>query len=153
MPLSNQLASILSQRGMSFERLPAVAITPNASGRLGTHAHGVLIAIDGRLTLAVVPVDRELDLEKVTRGFRAHDVELSDEDELHDVCSECMGKSKRLFAHLCGLPVVLEAELCAEPRITFNSRLPGGGVRANLIDVLKLLQPRVMDISTVDKAA
>jgi Ala-tRNA(Pro) deacylase len=153
MPVSNQLASILSQHGMTFERLSApaggaAATALSAAAPTGTSARSVLIVIDGSLALAMVPVGHEVDLKKVTRGFRARKVELSDEDELYDVCSECMGKAKRLFAHLCGLSVVLDAGLCGESQIMIVSRLPSGGVRAQLIDVLKVLQPRVMDIST-----
>jgi prolyl-tRNA editing enzyme YbaK/EbsC (Cys-tRNA(Pro) deacylase) len=116
--------------------------------------YGALIAIDGRLTLALLPQGRVIDLDKVAKGFGAREVELTDEDELQDVCSDSDGhEAHSPFGNFCGLPVVLEAELCAASHLTFKCDTDGDAIRVRLVDILTLLQPRVMGISIVTRVA
>ena len=153
MPLiGSRVGSFLDARGAEYEVIPhrpdfSAQRTAEDTGTPGHQfAKSVLLAIDGRLTLAVLPADSMVDTGKVAQAYRARDVELADEDDLETVWPDCEVGAEPPFGNLYGLPVIMDAELCEGQRITFNAGAHDAAIRMNMIDFLKLLRPRVMDL-------
>ena len=110
-------------------------------------AKAVLVEVDGRVMMAVVPADRAVDMVKLGIHFQAREVELADEEVLADLCSDSEVGAEPPFGSFYGIPVMLDAELCGTRTITFNAGTHTEAVRMLTVDYLKLVSPRVMDIA------
>ncbi|MCE9590873.1 MAG: deacylase [Planctomycetes bacterium] len=151
--IGNRLGPFLDQRGVAYEVIdhaPDYSAQQTAADT-GTPGHSfaksVLLVIDGRLTLAVVPADRIVDMAKVANTFGAGEVTLAEEEALEELCPDCEIGAEPPFGHLYGVPMVVDAELCRDRRITFNAGNHEQAVRMDTIDFLKLAHPRVMDLA------
>src|SRR5262245_11154398 len=145
MPLGNRLQLLLGSRGVGYELLPPPADVGSQPTDDSGHqyAKSVLIAIDGRMTLAVLPVDRTVDMHKVTLSVGAHEAEAADENDLESVWPDGELAAEAPINNLCGLPVIMDAELCEGHQITIKGGAHEHAIRMNLIDLLKVLRPRV----------
>jgi Ala-tRNA(Pro) deacylase len=106
----------------------------------------VLIEVDGRLMLAVVPSDRPVNLSKVAQIYGAQEVRIADEEDLADVFADCELGATPPYGHFYGLPVLMQPQLCREDRLTFNAGRLGESFRMEVVDFLNLVQPRMADI-------
>lgn len=152
-PIGNRLGAFLDQEGIAYEVIDHVrdysAQQTAADTRTPGHsfAKSVLLVIDGRLTLAVVPADCSVDMAKVANTFGAAEVTLAEEETLEELCPDCEVGAEPPFGHLYGVPVLVDAELCRNRLITFNAGSHERAVRMDTIDFLKLAHPRVMDLA------
>jgi len=153
MPLiGSRLESFLNARGVDYQIIPhridySAQQTAQNTGTAGHQfAKSVLLAIDGRLTLAVLPADSLVAMSKVAQAFDAREVELAEEELLESVWPDCEIGAEPPFGQIYGVPVIMDAELCEGHQITFNAGTHDAAIRMNLIDFLKLLRPRVMDL-------
>lgn len=154
MPLiGKRLGAFLEQRGIVYEVIDHARdySAQQTAADTGTPGHSfaksVLLVIDGRLTIAVVPADRSVDMAKVANTFGAAEVTLAEEEALEEVCPDCEVGAEPPFGNLYGVSVLVDAELCRERRITFNAGSHERAIRMDTIEFLKLTHPRVMDLA------
>jgi len=110
-------------------------------------AKTVILRLDGRLVMAVLPACEMVDLDKFHDMAGAMWVELADEDDLEHIAPLCDAGSIPPIGNLFGLPVYVSVSLALDETIAFNAGNHTEEIRMYFRDFERLVQPRVMDFS------
>ena len=110
-------------------------------------AKTVILRLDGRLVMAVLPACEMVDLDKFHDMAGAMWVELVDEDDLEHIAPLCDAGSIPPIGNLFGLPVYVSVSLALDETIAFNAGNHTEEIRMYFRDFERLVQPRVMDFS------
>src|SRR5690606_21159845 len=84
-------------------------------------AKTVIVRLDGRLAMAVLPATERLDLELLRTETGAAEARLADEDEFRGRFSECELGAMPPFGNLFDMDVYVENALEDDERIAFNA--------------------------------
>lgn len=88
----------------------------------GRHfAKCVMVKIDGRLALAVLPATDQVDLDRLAKSVGAQSVELASESDFEDRFPECEVGAMPPFGNLFDMEVFVSPHLTAAERIAFNA--------------------------------
>jgi len=123
-----------------------------------THVSGkelaktVIVRIDGDLAMAVVPASRHVDLPLLKQAAAAREVTLASEQEFKDKFLDCEAGAMPPFGNLYGMAVYADESLARNKEITFNAGTHRELMRMNWVDLVKLVEPRIIPI-TKAKAA
>jgi Ala-tRNA(Pro) deacylase len=123
-----------------------------------THVSGkelaktVIVRIDGDLAMAVVPASRHVDLPLLKQAAAAREVTLASEQEFKDKFLDCEAGAMPPFGNLYGMAVYADESLTRNKEITFNAGTHRELMRMNWVDLVKLVEPRIIPI-TKAKAA
>lgn len=107
-------------------------------------AKSVMVKIDGKLTMCVLPADRVLDLEHLRLATGADAAELATEAEFKDRFPDCEGGAMPPFGNLYGLPVFVSDALAVLEHVAFNAGNHREIIRLRYADFVRLVQPRVL---------
>jgi Ala-tRNA(Pro) deacylase len=133
--IPTMIESYLRQQRVPFERLAhpravaaqRVAAAEHVSG--ARIAKPVVVSVDGRLALAVVPATRRVDLGALRRGLGAAQVTLVPERTFADRFWPCEPGAEPPL-ELFGVPIYVDAELAREPWVVMR-----GGTHEDAIQV------------------
>jgi Ala-tRNA(Pro) deacylase len=109
-------------------------------------AKTVVVNLDGRLVLAVVPANRKVDLERLRQAAGAIRAELADEREFIADFPECEPGAMPPFGNLYGMPVFVEPHLAADKEIAFNAGTHTELIRMSYQDFERLTHPKLVDM-------
>jgi Ala-tRNA(Pro) deacylase len=112
-------------------------------------AKTVILRLDGRLVMAVLPACEMVDLDKFQEMTGALWVELADEDDLEHIAPLCDAGSIPPIGNLFGLPVYVSVTLTVDEIIAFNAGNHTEEIRMYFRDFERLVQPQIMDFSRV----
>lgn len=106
-------------------------------------AKTVMVIIDGKMAMAVLPASEKVDLGLLRQAAAASKVRLAREDEFRDRFPGCELGAMPPFGNLYGMEVFASETLAADEEIAFN-----GGSHTELVkiaykDFERLVQPRV----------
>lgn len=88
----------------------------------GRHfAKCVMVKIDGKLALAVLPATDQVDLERLAKSVGAKSVELASEADFKDRFPECEVGAMPPFGNLFDMEAFVSPHLTAAERIAFNA--------------------------------
>jgi Ala-tRNA(Pro) deacylase len=88
----------------------------------GRHfAKCVMVEIDGRLALAVLPATDRVDLQRLARSVGAQSVELAKEADFEDRFPDCEPGAMPPFGNLFELEVFVSPHLAEADLISFNA--------------------------------
>ncbi|MDR9439920.1 MAG: YbaK/EbsC family protein [Halomonas sp.] len=88
----------------------------------GRHfAKSVMINVDGRLALAVLPATDRIDLSRLARSLGAESVRLAEEGEFSDRFPDCEPGAMPPFGNLFDLEVFVSPHLAQADIIAFNA--------------------------------
>lgn len=109
-------------------------------------AKTVVVDLDGRLALAVLPATRQLNLERLRQVSGARSATLAHERDFIADFPECEPGAMPPFGNLFGMPVFVEPHLAEDEQIAFNA-----GSHTELIcmaykDFERLTHPRLVDM-------
>jgi Ala-tRNA(Pro) deacylase len=130
----------------------SVAYTAQGIAAL-THISGkelaktVIVRIDGDLAMAVVPASRHVDLSLLKRALGAQTVELASEQEFKDKFPDCEAGAMPPFGNLYGMAVYADESLNSLKEITFNAGTHRDLLRMDWIDLARLVEPRIVQIT------
>ena len=110
-------------------------------------AKTVMVKLDGRMSMVVLPASTQIDLEQLRRATGAHDVALATEDEFRGLFPECELGAMPPFGNLFAMPVVVAEELSEDDEIAFNAGSHTELVRMDWTDYRRLVAPRVVDLT------
>ena len=116
-------------------------------------AKTVMIKLDGRLAMAVVPADAWVSFDGVRELTGARDVTLASEDEFKDRFPECEVGAMPPFGNLYGMDVLVADSLADDEQIAFNGGSHRELVQMDWRDFERLVQPRVAPITGLNRAA
>lgn len=146
---SQRLHDYLHSHQVAYDTLAhPYAITAHAaavSADIDDHemAKTVMVKLDGRLAMAVVPADEWLRLTRLREASGAQYVALASEAEFKERFPECEVGAMPPFGNLYGLEVYAADSLATEERITFNAGTHRELMRMAWSDFEHLVHPRV----------
>jgi Ala-tRNA(Pro) deacylase len=119
-----------------------VAASAHIPGR--AMAKTVIVKLDGRLTMAVLPSSEMVDLELLADAAFAQRAELADEDEFRDRFPDCELGAMPPFGNLYGMDVYVADSLAEDEEIAFNAGSHTEVIRMAYPDYARLVKPRIL---------
>lgn len=110
-------------------------------------AKTVVVKVDGRLAMAVVPANEWLSLEQLRQACGAKSVSLANESEFRDRFPECEVGAMPPFGNLYGMDVYAANTLSRDHRIAFNAGSHEELVQIGWNDYERLVHPRIMSMT------
>lgn len=149
MSVAMRLSEYLDEQGVWFERLPhdpaftaqATAQAEHVPGRM--EAKVVMVKLDGKDAMAVLPATHRVDLGELCVSAGAQEARLMTEWELSRLFPDCEPGAMPPFGHLYGLPVYMDWGLVDNTEIVFNGGTHEEGIRMRLRDYERLARPFV----------
>jgi Ala-tRNA(Pro) deacylase len=120
---------------------------------LDTHAFAktVLVVLDGKLAMAVVPASHRLDLDLLKQAAHANDARLADESEFGSRFADCEVGAMPPFGNLYGLDVLVDKSLAEHEFIAFNAGSHSEVIRLAYPDFDRLARPGVVALVKHDE--
>jgi Ala-tRNA(Pro) deacylase len=122
-----------------------VAASAHVPGR--EMAKSVMVKIDGRMAMAVLPASMRVSLDRLRDVTGAHGVELADEREFRDLFPGCEVGAMPAFGNLYGLDVYVAEPLTKDEQIAFNAGTHTELIRLAYRDFERLAKPKVVELS------
>lgn len=114
----NGVKYVIQQHSLAYTA-QEVAEAAHVPGR--HFAKCVVVEIDGRLALAVLPATDRVDLQRLARSVGAQSVELAREADFEDRFPECEPGAMPPFGNLFELEVFVSPHLAQADLISFNA--------------------------------
>jgi len=111
-------------------------------------AKTVIVKMDGRLVMAVLPASFHVDLGLLKKETKAEVVELASEGEFKDRFPECETGAMPPFGNLYGIEVFADESLARDKEIVFNAGSHRELIRLLWADFEKLVQPKMSRFAT-----
>jgi Ala-tRNA(Pro) deacylase len=103
----------------------------------------VMVMLDGKTCMAVMPATRKLDLERLRQSADASEARLANEDEFRQLFPECETGAMPPFGNLYGMDVYVSAQLAEDREIAFNAGSHTEVIKLDYADYERLVQPKV----------
>ena len=116
-------------------------------------AKTVVVKIDGKMAMAVLPASAHVDLTRMRAAVRANVVELATEAEFKDRFPDCETGAMPPFGNLYELPVFVDDSLTRDKEIVFNACSHRELIRMAYADFEKLVKPKVLSFVRSKAAA
>ena len=149
MPLK-QLAEFLDTQHIRYTTVShSQAYTAQGIASL-THTPGeemaktVIVKLDDRLAMAVLPAACHIDLALLRLATGAKTVSLVKEDEFAERFSGCETGAMPPFGNLFGMPVFVEESLTKDKEISFNAGSHRELMRLAYADFERLVKPTIL---------
>lgn len=114
-------------------------------------AKTVIVKIDGKMAMVVLPASYSVDLEHLKQAIGASKVALATESEFKDKFPGCYVGAMPPFGNLYGMEVFVEEDLAQDERIAFNAGSHTELIRLKYADFVKLVQPKVLKLAVKSK--
>jgi len=110
-------------------------------------AKTVIIKIDGKMAMAVLPASHGVDFDRLKEGTGASKVELAGEQEFKDLFPDCEIGAMPPFGNLYGMDVFVAESLSQEVEIASCAGSHSELIRFSYKDFERLVKPKVMKFS------
>jgi len=110
-------------------------------------AKTVVVKLDGRLAITVLPASQKLNLNLLKLATGADKAELAQEGEFKDKFPECELGAMPPFGNLYGLDVFVADTLAADEEIAFNAGSHTELIRMSYKDFEHLVEPKIARLS------
>ena len=107
-------------------------------------AKTVIVKLDGRLAMAVLPAKYLVDVGALRHGARVNEAVLAPEDEFQSRFPECETGAMPPFGNLYGMRVFADASLELDKEIAFNAGTHRELVRMAWEDFKMLVKPEII---------
>ena len=111
-------------------------------------AKTVMVKIDGKMSMAVLPASYKVDFKLLKKATGASDVVLASEPEFKDMFPECELGAMPPFGNLYGMDVFVAESLAEDEEIAFNAGSHTELVRLAYRDCERLVKPAVLRFSS-----
>ena len=112
-------------------------------------AKTVLVKVDGRLVMAVVPASSKVDLFALQDAISAHSCTLAQEDDFSGAFPDCELGAFPPFGNLYGMEVYVARKLASHHDIAFASGTHDQMIRLHYVDFEWLVEPKVESFARV----
>ena len=110
-------------------------------------AKTVIVRLDGKLVMAVLPAKFHVDLDLFRKAANAKTVAIANEDEFKDRFPQCETGAMPPFGNLFGFDVFADDSLENDKEIAFNAGTHRELVRMAWDDFKKLAKPKVVRLA------
>ncbi len=121
-----------------------VAASAHVSGK--ELAKTVILKLDGKLAMCVMPAYQRVDFEKCKEQMNAREVQLADEEEFKYAFPGCEIGAMPPFGNLYDMPVFVCKSLTENEVIAFNAGSHRELIKLPYRDFEKLVKPKVVQI-------
>ena len=122
-----------------------IAASAHISGK--ELAKTVMVRIDGKMAMAVLPASYKINLDRWKELTGASTLELADEQEFKDLFPGCEIGAMPPFGNLYGMDVMVSNSLAEDEEIAFNAGTHTELIRLSYKDFDTLAKPKVMDFA------
>jgi Ala-tRNA(Pro) deacylase len=116
-------------------------------------AKTVMVKVDGKMAMAVLPASYKVDFEGLKQGVGAKKVELAHEAEFRHLFPDCETGAMPPFGNLYDMPVYVAERLTEDEEIAFNSGTLTELFMMKYQDFEKLVKPKVIQFAMAGHAA
>jgi Ala-tRNA(Pro) deacylase len=154
MPIPESIKSYLNKQKIPYEVIHHRRDYTAQQTAADTHTKGkefaktVILFVDNKYCMAVLPAIRQIDFEKIKKQLSAKKVTLATEDEIAEICSDCEVGAMPPLGPLYNLPVYVSHYLADDEMITFNAGTHEDAIRMLYRDFVKLAKPVALDLTT-----
>jgi Ala-tRNA(Pro) deacylase len=107
-------------------------------------AKTVIVKLDEKLVMAVLPANFHVDLAALKRTLKAKTAEIASEEEFRNRFAECETGAMPPFGNFYGLPVFADENLARDKEIAFNAGTHRELIRMTWDDFQRLAQPMIL---------
>lgn len=111
-------------------------------------AKTVMVKIDGRMAMAVLPASYRVDFDLLKKATGASKVELASEQEFKDLFPECEVGAMPPFGNLYGIEVIVDEILAEAEEIAFNAGSHTELIRLSYKDFQAHVKPKTTKFSS-----
>jgi Ala-tRNA(Pro) deacylase len=122
-----------------------IAASAHVRGR--EMAKTVIVRLDGRLAMAVLPASPKVDVQRLRDAVGAKNVEIVGEQDFRDAFPGCEVGAMPPFGNLYGMEVYVDPRLSADEEIAFNAGTHTELIRMSYRDFERLTQPKVVTLA------
>ena len=152
-----QMKEFLDKHGIKYVTIShstaytAQEIAASAHIRGKELAKTVIVKIDGKMAMAVLPASYTVDLDRLRQTIAANKVVLAAESEFKDRFPGCHIGAMPPFGNLYGMEVFVEEDLSQDEEIAFNAGSHTELIRLKYKDFVELVQPKVLKLAFKSK--
>jgi Ala-tRNA(Pro) deacylase len=110
-------------------------------------AKTVVVKLDGKMAMAVLPASYKVDLDKLKSVSGAKKIELADEEEFRTRFPDCEAGAMPPFGNLYEMNVYVAESLAEDEEISFNAGTHRELIRLKYKDFEKLVKPNIAQFS------
>jgi len=110
-------------------------------------AKTVIVSIDGKMAMAVLPANRSVDFDHFRKTIGAKNIELATEAQFRDLFPDCELGAMPPFGNLYGMDVYADQHLTEDDEIFFNACTHSELVEMSYQDYEKLVHPHVVKLT------
>ena len=114
-------------------------------------AKTVLVKIDGKMAMAVLPASCKVDVDLLKKATRASTIEIASEKEFKNLFPDCEIGAMPPFGNLYGMEVFVAESLTEDREIAFNAGSHRELVKLAYKDFEQLVKPKVITFSVERK--
>jgi len=148
MPMQ-RLKEYLDREGVRYTLIPHPLTYTAQETAAAAHVSGkelakvVIVKLDERMAMVVLPADHKLDLERLRQAVGAVHAELAGEAEFMSLFPECDLGAMPPFGNLYGMPTYVEENLAEDDKIAFNAGSHTELIQLDYSDFDRLAHPEV----------
>ncbi len=116
-------------------------------------AKTVMVKLDGKMAMAVLPASERVDLDAIAEAAGAKRASAALEDEFKDLFQDCQPGTMPPFGNLYDLPVYADESLAANDLIAFNAGTHHTLIRMQYADFERLVRPKTGQFKLVKESA
>jgi len=149
MSISQRLRDLLDHAGVKYTVVPHAPAYTAEETALRLHApvreiaKAVVVRVDARLAVAVLPAPLRIDLERLGTALKAR-VEIASERETAEAFPDCEVGAMPPFGALYGLRTWVDESLTRDREIVFNAGTHSEAIRMSFEDYRRLAAPILM---------
>jgi Ala-tRNA(Pro) deacylase len=152
MPLT-RLEEFLNREHIDYKRI--VHTRAYTAQKTAAYAHisgkeiakTVVVKMDGRLCMVVLPASHQIDLHQLKEATRSKDVRLATETEFKDHFNDCEVGAMPPFGNLYNMEVFVAEKLTEDTQIAFNACSHTELIQMAYSDFKRLVKPQVIKIA------
>jgi len=110
-------------------------------------AKTVMVKIDGRMTMVVLPASYRVDFDLLRRASGAATIEMASEEEFKSLFPGCVVGAMPPFGNLYGMPVYVAQSLAENEEIAFNAGTHSELIKLKYKDFERAVEPMVARLS------
>ena len=148
-----KLKEFLDGRGVKYVSINHSAAYTAQEIAASAHVHGkelaktVMVTLDGRMAMAVLPASRKISFDLLRAASGAEDVQLAGERAFGDLFPGCEVGAMPPFGNLYDMEVYVSKLLAADEEIAFNAGSHTELIRLAYKDFERLVRPKVAKIA------
>jgi Ala-tRNA(Pro) deacylase len=131
-------STISHQRTLTAQETAESAHVPGIN-----FAKTVIVLIDGKYAMAVLPAQYKIHLGLLKQQTKANQVSLATEEDFKDLFPECTTGAMPPFGNLYGMEVYVDDCLLEDEEIVFNAGSHTELIKLSYDDFMRLAQPKV----------